>query len=46
MEKEHLEIQLEDILGNVKLVLEGHVDLRHDIQDLARRTEERFEVVD
>ena len=46
MEKDHLEILLEDIRGNVKLVLEGHEVLRHDIQDLARETKERFEVVD
>ena len=46
MEKDHLEILLEDIRGNVKLVLDGHEVLRHDIQDLARETKERFEVVD
>ncbi len=46
MEKDHLEILLEDIRGDVKLVLEGHEVLRHDIQDLARETKERFEVVD
>jgi len=46
MEKDHLEILLEDIRGNVKLVLEGHEVLRHDIQDLAQETKERFEVVD
>ncbi len=46
MEKDHLEILLEDMCGNVKLVLEGHEVLRHEIQDLARETRERFEVVD
>ena len=46
MEKDHLEILLEDMRGNFKLVLEGHTVLRHDIQELSRKTEERFEVVD
>ncbi len=46
MEKDHLEILLEDMRGNFQLVLEGHEVLRHDIQDLARETKERFEVVD
>ena len=46
MKKDHLEILLEDIRGNVKLVLEGHEGLRHDIQDLASETKEHFEVVD
>ena len=46
MEKDHLEILLEDMRGNFKLVLEGHTVLRHDIQNLALETNERFERVD
>ena len=33
MEKEHLEILLEDIRGKFDLVLEGHDTLRQEIRD-------------
>ena len=46
MEKDHLEILLEDMRGNFKLVLDGHEVLRRDIQELSRKTDERFEVFD
>jgi len=46
MEKDHLEILLEDMRGNFQLVFEGQAMLRHDIQELSRKTDERFEVVD
>jgi len=46
MEKEHLEILLEDINGKFDLVLEGHESIRGEIRDLAQKTEERFDLVD
>ena len=33
MKKDHLEILLEDIRGNVQLVLEGHDVLRHEMKE-------------
>ena len=46
MEKEHMEILLEDINGKFDLVLEGHESIRGEIRDLAQKTEERFDLVD
>jgi hypothetical protein len=46
MEKDHLEILLEDIRGKFDLVLEGHDALRNEIRELGRTTEERFDLVD
>ena len=46
MEKEHLDILLEDINGKFDLVLEGHESIRGEIRDLAQKTEERFDLVD
>jgi hypothetical protein len=46
MEKEHLEIILEDIKEKFDLVLDGHQSLRHDIKDLRQDMNERFELVD
>ena len=46
MEKEHLEMILEDINGKFDLLLEGHEGLRSEIRDLGRKTEERFDLVD
>jgi len=46
MEKEHVEILLEDINGKFDLVLEGHESIRGEIRDLAQKTEERFDLVD
>jgi hypothetical protein len=46
MEKEHLEMILEDINGKFNLILEGHESLRGEIRDLSRKTDERFDLVD
>lgn len=46
MEKDHLEVLLEDIRGKFDLVLEGHDSLRGEIRELGRKTEERFDLVD
>ena len=46
MEKDHLEILLEDIKEKFDLVLEGHQSLRHDIKDMRQEMNERFELVD
>ena len=46
MEKEHLEMILEDINGKFDLILEGHESLRGEIRDLSRKTDERFDMVD
>lgn len=46
MEKEHLEMILEDINGKFDLLLEGHQGLREEIRELGRRTDERFDLVD
>ena len=46
MEKEHLEMILEDINGKFDLLLEGHQGLREEVRALSRRTDERFDLVD
>jgi len=46
VEKEHVEIILEDIKEKFELVLEGHQSLRHDIKDLRQDMNEKFELVD
>jgi hypothetical protein len=46
MQKDHLEILLEDISGKFDLVLEGHEVLRSEIRELGRKTDERFDLVD
>jgi hypothetical protein len=46
MEKEHLEMILEDINGKFDLLLEGHESLRGEIRELGRKTDERFDLVD
>ncbi len=46
MEKENLEMILEDINGKFDLILEGHESLRGEIHDLGRKTDERFDLVD
>ena len=46
MEKERLEIILEDMNSKFDLILEGHVGLRQAIDDLDKRTTERFDLVD
>lgn len=46
MEKENLEVLLEDISSKFDLVLEGHEVLRSEIRELGRKTDERFDLVD
>jgi hypothetical protein len=46
MEKEHVEIPLEDIKEKFELVLEGHQSLHHEIKDLRQDMNERFELMD
>ena len=46
MEKDHLEIILEDIQEKFELVLEGHTGLRHEIKDMRQEMNEKFELVD
>lgn len=44
MEKDHLEILLEDIKGKFDLVLEGHDVLRQEIIDRTQRLDEKIEM--
>ena len=46
MQKDNLGIPLEDIRSKFDLVLEGHEVLRSEIRELARKTDERFNLVD
>ena len=46
MEKEYLEMILEDINGKFDLILEGHEGLHAEIRELGRKTDERFDLVD
>jgi hypothetical protein len=46
MGMEHLEMILEDINGKFDLLLEGHENLRGEIRELGRKTDERFDLVD
>jgi len=46
MEKDHLEIILEDIRGKFDLVLEGHDGLRKEIQDTRQELCEKIKFVD
>jgi ribosomal protein S15P/S13E len=46
MEKDHLEILLEDIRSKFDLVLEGHDVLRSEIRELGQKTGERFDLVE
>jgi hypothetical protein len=46
MEKENLEILLEDIQGKFDLVLEGHEGLRKEIKDARRELCEKIQFVD
>jgi len=46
MEKEHLEVILENIDKKFDIVIEGYSTLDRKIDDLARKTEERFDLVD
>ncbi len=44
--KDRIEILMEDMQSNFKLVLEGHAVLNNKIDHLAQETSERFEMVD
>ena len=46
MEKDHLEILLEDIRGKFDLVLEGHDTLRKEIRDTREELCEKINSVD
>ena len=46
MEKDNLEILLEDIRGKFDLVLEGHEVLRKEIQDPRQELSEKTDFVD
>ena len=46
MDKDHLEVILENIDGKFDLVLEGYSTLNQKIDNLAQRTDERFDLVD
>jgi len=46
MEKDNLEIVLENILGKFELVLEGHDALRKEIRDTREDLGEKIDLVD
>ena len=46
MDKDHLEILLEDIRGKFDLVLEGHDVLRKEIRDTREELSEKINLVD
>ena len=46
MEKDHLEILLEDIRGKFELVLEGHTSLHSEMQSMRKELNEKIEHVD
>ena len=46
MEKDHLEIILEDIQSKFELVIEGHAGLHQEIKEMRQDMNERFELVD
>lgn len=46
MEKDHLVVILERMESKLELVAEGHEVLRSEIQALAKKTDERFDLVD
>jgi hypothetical protein len=46
MVKEHLEMILENINSKFDLILDGHEELRGEIRELGRKTDERFDLVD
>lgn len=46
MGKEHLEVILENIDKKFDIVIEGYSTLDRKIDDLAKKTEERFDLVD
>ena len=46
MGKEHLEILLENIDKKFDIVIEGYSTLDRKIDDLSKKTEERFDLID
>ena len=46
MKKENLEILLEDMNSKFELIIEGYQSLNSKIDDLSRKTDERFDLVD
>ena len=46
MKKENLEILLEDMNSKFELMIEGDQSLNSKIDDLSRKTDERFDLVD
>ena len=46
MQKENLEILLEDMNSKFELMIEGYQSLNGKIYDLSRKTDERFDLVD
>jgi hypothetical protein len=46
MQKDHLEILLEDMNSKFELMIEGYQSLNSKIDDLSRKTDERFDLVD
>jgi len=46
MEQDHLVVILERMESKLELVVEGHATLRSEIQALAEKTDERFDLVD
>jgi outer membrane murein-binding lipoprotein Lpp len=46
MQKDHLEVILENIDSKFDLVLEGHDTLNRKIDNLAHKTDERFDLLD
>ena len=43
MEREHMEMLLEDIRGKFELVLEGHAALRTELHEFRRESNEKHE---
>ena len=46
MEQDHLVVILERMESKLELVVEGHSPMRSEIQALAEKTDERFDLVD
>ncbi len=44
MQKDHLEILLEDIKGKFDLVLEGHDAIRHELQETRQELNEKIDM--
>ena len=46
MEKDHLEVILENIDKKFDIVIEGYSTLDRKIDDLSKKTDERFDLID